>query len=593
MIKITMLLLCLILITTCTTDSVEVKYLTKNQIDEISTLLDKHQNAKGVAEIKKLIANGNLEETDEAGDSPLMKTSFSNNTEIVAALIDLGANINATNNYGTSPLMRAAYNNNEDVVALLLENGAKLETKDKDGDTALTLANKREHNEIVAMLIEAGANKGEVKIETSETNIIDNPKSLEELFLEHEGNYSIGRTKELFESGGLNVHDKDGNTVLMLASESQYKDIVQALIDKGSNVNARNDKGDTALMIALTFGHSWVAKILIEAGALVNTANIYNETALHYAAKYGDGNIIKLLIKAGADVNVQNNDGETSLIILAYDGGSGERIRVALEALYEANPDFTIKNNNGETALDVASKNEYIRDDLKIFEQMQVGTYNPNNNPQKIALLEILKNKDKIIKANNIVGYKGKAKIKVEWYEEGYAYKGSKDNVGKIYDVYIDSPEKNKSSIIFYETPHNKELEINIEKDSLYFKYDGEYYLISDDESLVNFLNIKGIEKYPDSIIGLFNINGIINMKQGAEYYIEEVKMRVDSGYYEYDDYNYNVDFNDNYEIVGVYTGDNGDSFSWYNGVLTSLFQGRMGEGIEIKFLDSNGFIRE
>jgi len=237
---------------------------------------------------------------------------------------------------------------------------------------------------------------------------------------------------------------------------------------------------------------------------------------------------------------------------------------------------------------------------------------------EKEYLDKIYANRTKILKANNLVGYKGKAKIKVNYYNAGYAYhpnaEAGKDNIGKTYDTYIDTSDEDNISIIISKSKHNKELKINIRANEMTFFYEGKQILVDNKQTLEKAAKNIPLYKYPYSIVGeLFSyfynleyyknlgyddkatdvITSITDIESKAEYYIKEIKIRIANKSYEYDDYNYNVHFNDNYEIEGIYIGDNGDQYTWQDNAIVSISKGTMMEGIEIEFLDKDGWIRK
>ena len=75
-----------------------------------------------------------------------------------------------------------------------------------------------------------------------------------------------------------NTRDKDGNTFLILAVNSNSSDIVDYLIKKDFDVNAFNNN---------------------------------HNTALHYAILHRNFDLVDYLIRNGADENIKNLDGKT------------------------------------------------------------------------------------------------------------------------------------------------------------------------------------------------------------------------------------------------------------------------------------------
>lgn len=74
---------------------------------------------------------------------------------------------------------------------------------------------------------------------------------------------------------------------------------------------------DTGLTIAAMQGHNEIVQMLIEAGSDVNARNKNGDTALTIAALNGNAAIIKMLLKAGADTSIRNKQKMRALDIAA------------------------------------------------------------------------------------------------------------------------------------------------------------------------------------------------------------------------------------------------------------------------------------
>lgn len=67
--------------------------------------------------------------------------------------------------------------------------------------------------------------------------------------------------------------DRDGYTALMLATDSNSRNVIRFLLNKGSDVGAKNRSDWTALHLACRNNHLLVAKWLIWAGSDANLKN--------------------------------------------------------------------------------------------------------------------------------------------------------------------------------------------------------------------------------------------------------------------------------------------------------------------------------
>ena len=80
-----------------------------------------------------------------------------------------------------------------------------------------------------------------------------------------------GRTAELMEflDHGLPVEvvDREGNTLLMLAAYHGHAETVDALVARGADVNARNDRDQSPVAGAIFKGEDDIVRALVAAGA--------------------------------------------------------------------------------------------------------------------------------------------------------------------------------------------------------------------------------------------------------------------------------------------------------------------------------------
>jgi len=150
----------------------------------------------------------------------------------------------------------------------------------------------------------------------------------------------------------VNASNKDGATILMLASDAGQKDVAALLIDHGANVNASTEKGWTPLMVASDAGQKDVAALLINHNANVNAATDTGSTSLIHASLYGHRDVAALLINHGADVNAFDKDGITALM-----AASAEGYRDVAALLIDHDINVNTSAETGWTPLMAASQN--------------------------------------------------------------------------------------------------------------------------------------------------------------------------------------------------------------------------------------------
>jgi ankyrin repeat protein len=106
-----------------------------------------------------LLENGaNINDRDTIDQTPLIIAAFNGCTDIVKMLLDAGANIEHKNDQGENALISAAQEGHIDTVKLLLEAGADVNQSNTDGETALDLAIRlRQKKELIELLREKTA----------------------------------------------------------------------------------------------------------------------------------------------------------------------------------------------------------------------------------------------------------------------------------------------------------------------------------------------------------------------------------------------------------------------------------------------------
>ena len=152
-----------------------------------------------------------------------------NDVETAALLIWAGANVNALNDLGVSPLALAALNANPEMVDMLLHAGADPNAALPSGETMLMTGARTGSVDVTRALVAAGA-----KVEP-----------------------------------GSHWHDQ---TALMWAAAEGHAEVVELLLESGSDVHARSRFGATALLLAARKGDVATARALLEGGADVNAA---------------------------------------------------------------------------------------------------------------------------------------------------------------------------------------------------------------------------------------------------------------------------------------------------------------------------------
>lgn len=118
--------------------------------DVVQLLLEKYQNPN--PDIRQKEINNALLECASS-------SSIISDSDMVALLLDYGADVNAVDDNGFTPLMLASKAGCKEIVRYLIDRGANIDQQNSNGDTALILAAEVDGNsKMVEMLLRKGAN---------------------------------------------------------------------------------------------------------------------------------------------------------------------------------------------------------------------------------------------------------------------------------------------------------------------------------------------------------------------------------------------------------------------------------------------------
>ncbi|CAB3249985.1 unnamed protein product [Arctia plantaginis] len=277
----------------------------------------------------KLLIEAGCKVDIAAGDglTPLHVAVVKNHIEIVKVLLKAGSQVNYKTHEKMIPLHFAAARGFLEAVKILVDGGASLEARDTNERTALYLAVVRGHVNVVKYLISIGANvngeeihgytplceavwaRSSVLIEIllkAGARITHSHRLLHNAIIQRQG--EIVKLLTNF-GGGINLHNDNGDTPLLLAARSCQPEIVTILLSKGANVNSRNSiTGENALHIAVESVYcskvfEELLKLLLNNKIDMNAAALTGDTALNRALLLHKDKAAVLLIRYGINVN--------------------------------------------------------------------------------------------------------------------------------------------------------------------------------------------------------------------------------------------------------------------------------------------------
>lgn len=150
-------------------------------------------------------------------------------------------------------------------------------------------------------------------------------------------------------AAGLNQPQADGMTTLHWAVHHENAEIVQSLLDAGSEADVPTQYHITPLRIACLNGHVEIVRLLLQAGADPDHTLPGGETILMTAARTGQPEVVDALLQQGADVNASDDQQQSAVMWAAAEGHAK-----AVQQLIDAGADFRRTLPSGFSALTFA-----------------------------------------------------------------------------------------------------------------------------------------------------------------------------------------------------------------------------------------------
>lgn len=194
------------------------------------------------------VASGvGIDETDESGNTALIKAAGAGYSETVEKILGLGADPRHTNTLGRNALLVAAGKGYTDVARMLMGRGADTKSTDKEGWSALSLAAYNGHADTVSLL----------SAQASASELDD---AL--LVASFSGDAKVIRTL-LSQGANINARSPESRTPLMIASENGKLDAVRVLLQNQANPYSVDDANQTAANLADASGFMDVSALIM------------------------------------------------------------------------------------------------------------------------------------------------------------------------------------------------------------------------------------------------------------------------------------------------------------------------------------------
>ena len=109
------------------------------------------------------------------------------------------------------------------------------------------------------------------------------------------------------------IYSTNSTPLIIASAEGKNTEVVELLLNMGSNINVIDDFKRTPLIYASANGQNGIVKCLLDHGAIVSIKCDDNFNALFYACQYDFDYIVEILLKSGANPDIVNDFGDTPL----------------------------------------------------------------------------------------------------------------------------------------------------------------------------------------------------------------------------------------------------------------------------------------
>ncbi|MGE0009953.1 MAG: ankyrin repeat domain-containing protein [Candidatus Babeliales bacterium] len=233
----------------------------------------------------------------------------------------------------TSPIIEA-------LVRMLIQQGADIDMQNNNRQTALMLATATHLESVVKLLLNAGAN----------IELIN-----------------------MFKQQAVDLADPEKNKIIrdlltaakdfIAAAAAGNKEVLEKMPKSTVFINSRDINGLTALHHAARNGHIEIINFLLEHGAQIESKDKTGQTPLHLAAQSGQANAVKLLLDKGANLESLDKEDNNTLIIAikAYPKHKDQEALLKIaRILIEHGINVDKQNKSGQTALIFATTFDLI-----------------------------------------------------------------------------------------------------------------------------------------------------------------------------------------------------------------------------------------
>ncbi len=150
------------------------------------------------------------------------------------------------------------------------------------------------------------------------------------------------------------------NNLFIFIEQNQNDKVKSFLLDNG--IEIKDEFGKTALHNTSFYNNTELLDWLLNNGSDINMQDNNGYTALHFAVQEVHDEIVKILLKNNVNLDIQDINGNTASWVCVMHWKGGKNL-INLKELYKKGADFSIKNNAGRSTQDIVP--EKIMNELK------------------------------------------------------------------------------------------------------------------------------------------------------------------------------------------------------------------------------------
>lgn len=183
-----------------------------------------------------------------------------------------------------------------------------------------------------------------------QTNLLEAVEKNQLLFVE----------EELKKGANVNLTDKNGKSLLLIATHNNNFEMAKLLVSYKADVNQQDKIQDSPFLYAGAVGHLKLVQLYLSHGARFDVFNRYNGTALIPASERGHLEVVKLLANTkGFPIDHVNRLGWTALMEAVILGDGSQKFVNVIQTLIDAGCNINIADHDKKNPLAHAKAKGY------------------------------------------------------------------------------------------------------------------------------------------------------------------------------------------------------------------------------------------